>query len=180
MAVKNEEPKKTDLERFIQRTPFLAGKAMRADCQPVMDVTIAWPLAPQLSKTTAAATAGTNTTTLVMPDTGTHVVVDFANFTTSAPVLGQTSVLALQEKNTPLQPIPLQTVQLAPGRTIVPLVGGFVVGTDGLALTGMRRVYVPAGYMLVHSYTGAIGGETLTFEFSIYVFAETQPVAMLL
>lgn len=180
MPVKNEEPaKKTDLERFFQRTPFLAGKAMKADCQPTMDVTLAWPLTPLLQiPASIVAIAGTNTTALVMPDTGTHVIVDFANFTTNGPNLGQASVLNLTEKNTPLQPIRLQTVQLAPGRTIVPLVGGFAVGADGLALTGRPRLYVPAGFLLTHSYTGALGGETITFELSTYVFPETQPLAM--
>jgi len=180
MAVNDDEKKKTDLQRWFQRLPFLAGRSMREDVTPTMDATQAWPLDPLFELITQTSTAGTHERTLVEPDNGKHVIVDVANFTTNSPAVGQSSVLFLKAKNTPLQPIPLQTVQLVPGRTIVPLVGGFVVGADGLALRGVRRVYVPAGYMLMHAYTAAIGTETLTYELLTYVFPETQPVQVFL
>jgi hypothetical protein len=174
------QPEHSDIHRFFNRTPSLAVRSMREDVQGTMDLSLNWPLAPLPKTFDYVAIAGTNNVTIAAPDTGTHMMVTFGMFTTSMPELGQASVLFLQEKNTPLMPVQLQIVQLTPGRTQVPLVNGNTLGNDGIVLSGIRQVYVPAGYFLIHSYTAAIGGETVGLNTLNFIFPETQPLSTLL
>lgn len=176
----NRVSKASDLQKFFNRTPYLAARALREDAQGTMDVSLNWPLQPLPANFTYTAILGTNSITLAQPETGKHQLVTVGVFETDTPRLGESSVLFLQEKNQPLMPVQLQIVRLVPGRNQVPLIGGCCVGDDGLLLRGEPTIYVPAGFMLIHSYTTTVAGATVELQTLNLIFPETQPLTSLL
>ncbi len=172
----------SDLKRFFQRTPFLAARNMREDVQPTMDASLEWPLFPILQNLGYTAAAGSNTKILASPRSGTHVVMVYAFFTTDVPAIGDASALFIKQKNvaTGISATNLSIVNLTPGRGLIPLINSVAVDDNGLFLTGVRTVYVPAGFELVHLYSGAAGGEAVTLRTQRYEFPETQPVTSLI
>lgn len=175
-------PSMSDLKRFFNRTPFLAGQVMKDEVTPTMDASLEWPLAPVLRNNGYTALAGTNLRTLASPRKGTHMLVVYGFFTTSAPAAGDFSVLFIQQKGVPtaVNAANLMVVELAAGRLNVPLINSVAQDAAGIFSQGVRSVYIPHGFELIHAYTGAAGGEVVTLRSMDYTFPETQPLSTLI
>lgn len=172
----------TDLQKFFQRTPFLAGYAMLPEVQGVMDLSLEWPLKLQPKNFDYVAVAGANRTVIAAPQQGTHLMVAYALFTTSVAAVGQQSTLFIQQGSVPTaqQAINLQVVRLIVNRNVVPLVNTNAVADDGLFLEGIGAVYLPFPFQLVHTYGAAAGGENCTLRTGEYAFPETQPLSTII
>jgi hypothetical protein len=169
-----------DLVRYFQRSPFLAGKSLAPDAQvqPIMDLSLEWPLRPQTIRKDFTATAGTNQIVLVDPPKEQHVIVAYGLFFTPTPLATQSIHLFMQEEGTPsgITGIDLEVFQLAANRNQIPLVNSHVINADGVFLEGVGAVYVPGSHQLVFALTGAAGGEVCQLRILTYTFPATQPL----
>lgn len=178
----NRAPDETELQTRFNQRGFLAGRNMLGDAYPTMDVSLSWPLIPQLSTQRVVLPLGVPTFILLArPTQGRHAVITRATLTLGAPTAGDSVRLIFRRTiaSTAADPgdIILSTFVGINGN-FIPLIGGAATVT-GVQIIGSRPVYVPPGFDCAFIATSA-AGDSGGLNWILGEFPETQPLTSLL
>ena len=163
---------------WVKRWYNTAETGPTPDVISVLDVSRDWPHVPTTLNRDYVTIAGSVATPIYAPAIGRHGLVVFLSAGINVGFPATDRIQLIWDRNPSAPPGFQITEWNGTAAVLIGLIGVNAVNT-GVAQSGVRPVYVPAGYQITVNHTSVAGGQNITCRAQVYDLPDYLPMVRL-